>query len=128
MKHPFQRLLNLVRKTGNHVVISDFEGEEMYVILPFAQYENLLNGEDDVEPPNVDDLQKNVQSMATPPPVRTIWEAMPDAKNPTKETWQPNPASVEEQEEIKKQYEQFKKQQRLESEAGEEQFYLEPVE
>ncbi|MFH1088847.1 MAG: hypothetical protein V1716_00265 [Candidatus Uhrbacteria bacterium] len=53
MDHQFKRLLNLVRRTGDRLVVTDPNGEDTYVLMGLAAYEKLA---DTLTPPDVDFL------------------------------------------------------------------------
>jgi len=51
MDHQFKRLLNLVRRTGDRLVVTDPNGEDAYVLMGLEAYEKLA---DTLTPPDVD--------------------------------------------------------------------------
>ncbi|MFA5131312.1 MAG: hypothetical protein WC467_02695 [Patescibacteria group bacterium] len=40
-----KKILNLIKKTGDRVVVFDAQANESYVIMDFARYEGMLSGE-----------------------------------------------------------------------------------
>jgi|GEM_PF-1225683 len=50
MDHQFKRLLNLVRRTGDRLVVTDPNGEDTYVLMGLEAYENLADRLPSVEP------------------------------------------------------------------------------
>jgi hypothetical protein len=45
MKDQLKRILNLVQKTGDTMIVTDPNGEDVYVVMGLDQYENLRNTE-----------------------------------------------------------------------------------
>ncbi|EKD47879.1 MAG: hypothetical protein ACD_65C00234G0001 [uncultured bacterium] len=43
MKDQLKRILNLVRKTGDTMIVTDPNGDDVYVVMGLDQYENILN-------------------------------------------------------------------------------------
>lgn len=52
MHQHFQRLFNIVRKTGNNLVIFDPESKDPYILMNLDEYEELLEGYADPAPSN----------------------------------------------------------------------------
>lgn len=116
-----RRLLGIVEKTGDKVIVTDPAGEHPYVLMGLDQYERMIGGEKKSEKvedkPIMAPVPKTSTKPQTPPwraklgldavepPVQDLFKASSRAKIPT--------ASVEEP--------------AMETE-GEEQFYLEPLE
>ncbi len=46
MNRNFLRILDLVRKTGDRLVITDFQGDEAFVVMDLDQYELMIGGSD----------------------------------------------------------------------------------
>lgn len=44
MDRQFKRILDLVRRTGDRLVVTDPDGEEAYVVMGLEQYEEILSG------------------------------------------------------------------------------------
>ena len=172
MDQTWQRLLKLVRRTGDRLVVTDPSGREPVVLMGLEQYEMLVTpgANDSLEDFEADRTPFAEQSIdfdfpdalasediwttpneteviANSPKPTDIWEAMPEAKD-TAETWNISGLSAAESEQLKNEYEQFKKDKPDNSENGkippmradrpattppaddfgEEQFYLEPIE
>lgn len=133
-KNQLQRVLDLVARTGDTMVVVEKESEKAYVVMDINRYEDLL----DV---NVSEISAEEESTAlenkTPKKDDSldIWDVMPEAQSDA-QTWDPQQLSGQEIKELEKQYDQFaaktveetgtKKKQ--DEDFGEEQFYLEPVE
>ena len=112
--------MDLVRKTGDRLVVTDPEGEDVFVLMGVDQYEDLLGMKDactlchdDVDK-GADEYEDSGEysepeelpppAIATPP--KDIWEAMPPAGAPA-ETWNVEDLGKEEQEQMAKQYEAY---------------------
>jgi len=110
MNKSFRRILNLIRRTGDRMVVTDPEGEDAFVVMDLDQYEALLDldselmdefmgGEDDdwggpsTEPPEPVGPKPSGGTAPTPP--QDIWDAMAPAGSEA-ETW--NYENLDEQE------------------------------
>ncbi len=143
MSSHLQRILDLVRRTGDTMVVVEKDSDEGFVVMDLHKYEILQDSEFESDPPS--ELQ---------PTTPDIWDVMSEGKNHS-ETWDPDNLSEDEMVNLEKQYEEFAKRnvkEAIESVApvktppdlplprggaqdskkdedfGEEQFYLEPVE
>src|SRR3989338_486430 len=94
MNPALRRLMNLVRKTGDRLVVTDPEGDEVFVLMGVDQYEALLQS----------DRSHRSDRPHTPP--KDIWDAMPSAGIET-ETWDVEDLGKEEQELMARQYEAY---------------------
>ena len=157
MKDQFRRILDLVRRTGDTMIVTDPDAEDVYVVMDIEQYEMLLDvtGEMEFEE-NEPDFQNEQHPSASfeeaDPAPENIWEAMKPA-NEEGETWDPGQMNEEELADLERQYQVFAQRnvkavleetqkpqeiisnpqkiaekQAQDDELGEEQFYLEPVE
>ncbi len=141
MENHLKRVLNLVRKTGDTMVVVDREGDDSFVVMDLDRYEALLDSQADFE--------GEPEHLQTP----NIWDVMQEAGSET-ETWDIDQLSDDEFADLEKQYKDFASRQVQEAvqderskpqkqeapkeekmqknsdddEYGEEQFYLEPVE
>ena len=141
MENHLKRVLNLVRKTGDTMVIVDKDGNDSFVVMDLDRYEMLL------------DAQIQTESEGKPAVGANIWDVMQEAGDEG-ETWDIDQLNEEEFADLEKQYQafargnveeaveetqKFQKQEAVpdvenitknsdEDEYGEEQFYLEPVE
>lgn len=43
MQNQFKKLLQMMEKAGNKLVLFDADSEESYILLPLSEYQNLLN-------------------------------------------------------------------------------------
>ncbi len=157
MKDQFRRILDLVRRTGDTMIVTDPDAQDVYVVMDIEQYEMLLDvtGEMEFEEtvPSFVGEQEEVSSLQEADPVpENIWEAMKPA-NEEGETWDPGQMNEEELADLERQYQVFAERnvkaaleetqkqeesvskpekiaekQAQDDELGEEQFYLEPVE
>ncbi|MEK7615356.1 MAG: hypothetical protein AAB431_03160 [Patescibacteria group bacterium] len=157
MKDQFRRILDLVRRTGDTMIVTDPDAEDVYVVMDIDQYEMLLDvtGEMEFEE-DVSDFEREPEehpsTKAEDPAPENIWEAMKPA-NEEGETWDPGQMNEEELADLERQYQVFAQRnvkaaleetqkisenvpepekiaekQAQDDELGEEQFYLEPVE
>ena len=136
------------------MVVTDTNGEDVYVVLGLDQYEDLVgsgsvanvceceNCWDDyagIDKQNDFSELKPTQSASVP---ADIWEAMKPAGE-TGETWNMDKMTDEEKVDLERQFEEYQKTKKSEGKTdeaekpkeneefddlGEEQFYLEPVE
>ncbi|MBI4713944.1 hypothetical protein HY771_02055 [Candidatus Uhrbacteria bacterium] len=122
MTSQFRHILNLVRKTGDTMIVTDPDGDDVFVVMDLPKYESLLNQE----------LRE-----------KDLFDVMKPANSDTK-TWDISKIDEKEIEDIEKQYKQFtnkhieqaiaenppkiEEKPKEDDEFGEEQFYLEPVE
>lgn len=150
MDNHLKRVLNLVRKTGDTMIVVDKDGQESFVVMDLDQYEMLLDaqfmGEDwDDGMVEEESSEEEVQPQPKTSSGPDIWDVMP-AAGEEGETWDVDQLSQEEFADLEKQYEAFASGHAKEAieetkeetktvpkkneddEYGEEQFYLEPVE
>lgn len=82
-----KRLLSLVERTGDRLVITDPAGEHPYVLMGLEHYEKLVGGEWKPEA---------VKHDPAPPPALPISTAFPDNKPVKREIppWKPSPAAT----------------------------------
>lgn len=146
MENHLKRVLSLVRKTGDTMIVVDRDGEESFVVMDLDQYEMLLDAQfmgedwDDgmvEEESSEEEIQPQPKTSSEP----DIWDVMP-AAGEEGETWDVDQLSQEEFADLEKQYEAFASRhvkeaieetktapkKKEDDEYGEEQFYLEPVE
>lgn len=130
MENHLKRVLALVRKTGDTMIVVDKEGEESFVVMDLDQYEILLGSQ-----PSEPEPQPN------PAKDPDIWDVMQEAGEEG-ETWDVDQLSDQELQALEKQYQEFASKsvkeaisevktppkKKEDDEYGEEQFYLEPVE
>ena len=145
----FQRILNLVKKTGDRLVVTDPNGEHAYVVMDIDDYEFLVDAgntpffEDDLM--DAVDFEEEFEAVPTveqaPAPVQDIWDVMQSAGEQG-ETWDPSSLSEEELQDLEEQYQRFTErnveeaieeiqeplQTEQKPEIAEEEFYLEPIE
>jgi hypothetical protein len=132
MNKQLRRLLDLARRTGDRIIVTDPEGEETFVLMGLDQYESLL-----VARGTLSSLQ-HVKPLQPPSHPSDIFEAMPAAGSPA-ETWDLGKLNPQEQTDLEAQYQAYLKEkeqkdgkeaksQKKSEEFGEEQFYLEPIE
>lgn len=96
MKNQFERVLNLVRRTGDTMIVVDKEGNDAYVVMDLDRYEAIL-GE-----------SKQKDSIQTPAQVsqQEVWDLMQQAGD-SGETWDMNQMSAEELMDLEQQYREF---------------------
>jgi PHD/YefM family antitoxin component YafN of YafNO toxin-antitoxin module len=129
MKDQFRRILDMVRKTGDTMVVTDPNGEDVFVVMNLEQYEMMLGmeGED----------QEGQEGQKAE---LDIWRSMKPA-NGDGETWDLDKMNEKELADLEEQYKQFtnrnvkeaikstEESKKSESQDfGEEEFYLEPIE
>ena len=146
MKDTFRRILELVKQTGDTLVVTDPDGDEVFVVMGLDRYESMIQ-KPQFDLDAVADINKEEQfteKMSVPQP--DIWDTMQPAGE-SGETWDLAKLKEDELAHLEDQYKQFtqknvvdvmKEVQNLkENQAekaeeqdgfGEEQFYLEPIE
>lgn len=138
MTEHLQRIFALVRKTGDRIILTDLEGHDAFVIMSFKEYERMIQGS--VTPPKPSSLPEKKQGLQAD---LDIWDSMKEAKS-SSETWDLSKMSSTELQDLEQQYRTFVQSKEVEKsaeegkqvfsegnsseEAGEEQFYLEPIE
>lgn len=152
MENHLKRVLNLVRKTGDTMVVVDKDGQESFVVMDLDQYEMLLDGSlgfdedwDDIAPESDEEFssESDMEEEETAPVTsgQDIWDVMPEA-GADAQTWDIDRLSEGEMADLERQYKEFAGQHVKEAvedthkplekptddEYGEEQFYLEPIE
>ena len=58
MNHQFKRILDLVRRTGDRMIVTDPDGEETYVVMGLDQYEAILFKDKEEDDDEEDDEMK----------------------------------------------------------------------
>lgn len=119
MKDEFKRILNLVRKTGDRMIVTDTDGQNAYVVMDLDQYERLLddsfnkleeikdNHENEMElndyswPQPISDVLKS-ESKLSP----DIWNTMKVAGSEA-ETWDLSKMSENDVADLEKQYQKY---------------------
>lgn len=140
MDKQLRRILNLVRKTGDRMVVTDANGEDVYVVLGLEQYEALVGAEDGggdddfgegwwrdgdepFVPPNIDDILAGADMEGEKPreaPAAEarhpadIWEAMKPASE-SGETWDINRLTGEEKVDLERQFEEYQRRKAAET-------------
>ena len=154
MDKQLRRILNLVRKTGDRMVVTDGNGEDVYVVMGLEQYENLVipHGITGVQPVGRDELEDGWfedcgpeeepgrvgpvvhppaptrSTVVVPPPVppSDIWEAMPPAGSDS-ETWDISRMTESEKVDLEKQFQNYQQEKGREV-SGQEKTVEQPVE
>ncbi len=127
MNKQLRRLLDLARRTGDRIIVTDPEGEDVFVLMGLDQYESLLVARGT--------FSQSTQPSSVPSHPSDIFEAMPPAGS-SAETWDLGKLNPQEQTDLEAQYQAYlrekekgKKEKAVKDEEfGEEQFYLEPIE
>ena len=154
MENHLKRVLGLVRKTGDTMIVVDKDGQESFVVMDLDRYEMLLDAQmmdedwENLIDEEIEETQDQPNAVKEKP---EIWDVMPEAGDEA-QTWDVDQLSQEEFAGLEKQYKAFTSQhvkeaiveaegpskkieasesaskKKDEDEYGEEQFYLEPVE
>lgn len=129
MDHQFKRILDLVRRTGDRLIITDSDGHNAYVVMDLDQYETLIDLEGDYFDDELPDSASNdldflsdkdliSESVSTSekidmmPPKDSpgdIWQAMKPADSKA-ETWDINQMGDQDLQEVENQYKIYKGQ------------------
>lgn len=129
MDKQLRRILDLVRRTGDRMVVTDSNGEDVYVVMGLEQYESLVDislpddeegwGEgwwDDnagLDKPSGGPGPSLSDGPATTGP-SDIWEAMQPAGEPGN-TWDLNKMSDIEKSDLERQFQEYQRQKEQES-------------
>lgn len=155
MENHLKRVLKLVRKTGDTMIVVEKDTDESFVVMDLDRYESLI---DSSKFPSGNVVFEENKAEASPLKNVAIWDVMQDSGTEG-ETWNLDQLSDEELLHLERQYEEFakrnvqeavketvKQQQKAvkdtnenielteetdevdDNEYGEEQFYLEPIE
>ena len=113
MKDQLKRILGLVRKTGDTMIVTDPEGQDAYVVMDLDQYELFLGfaGDEEFEDFEEEPVDESAlaQEEAQPAPVEDlpdIWGVMPPAGTES-ETWDPDVLTENEKKDLEQQYKTF---------------------
>lgn len=123
MKDQLKRILSLVRKTGDTMIVTDPNGEDVYVVMNLDQYESLLdthspisfdkddlvNFDDENSDNSWEDLKSTEESIKSSQREPDIWQTMKPAGE-TGETWDVSKMSENELQELEHQYQIFASQ------------------
>jgi hypothetical protein len=96
MKNQFERVLNLVRRTGDTMIVVDKEGDDAYVVMDLDQYEAMLG----------ESTQKSSDQAPTQVSQQEVWDLMQQAGD-SGETWDMGQMSAEELADLEQQYREF---------------------
>lgn len=127
MKDQLKRILNLVRKTGDTMIVTDPNGDDVYVVMGLDQYENIINGSNFDHPEEILDEQEgyrhsipqengwvwggeavdeSLEEEESPEKKPDIWSAMKPAGEEG-ETWDLTQMSEEEVVDLEEQYKKY---------------------
>ena len=120
MKDQLKRILKLVRRTGDTMVVTDPNGEDVYVVMNLDQYENLLDLNEesvfvDGESGECNDSEEDFSWMPSETSRNSeistdsapdIWSTMQSAGE-NGETWDTSIMSDEELANLERQYKEF---------------------
>lgn len=120
MKDQLKRILNLVRKTGDTMIVTDSDGDNAYVVMDLDQYEMLIDSgmqefpdfddEDDEEGIDLEEIWPELPVSEPELPVlereNDIWDTMQPAGSKG-ETWDVSNMSDQEMVDLEQQYAQF---------------------
>jgi len=145
MNKSFRRILDLIRRTGDRMVVTDPDGEDAFVVMDIDQYEALLGLDDGLMDDFLGDDPDPEPSTPPAPPVleaeppKDIWDVMPEAGQ-NEPTWDYAKLTEEERAEFERKFTEAatkpappvepkpQEKPKEDEDLGEEQFYLEPIE
>ena len=117
MNSQFRRILELVRRTGDRVVVTDPNGQDAYVVMGLDQYEGLIDSIDYFSESEEYWADENIDEYSDSSNVSVadygasdsagIWDTMKSAGD-TGETWDIEKMTEDEQGEVKEVFEQAK--------------------
>lgn len=127
MEGYFERILQLVQKTGDRVIVTDPSLKKAFVIMDLDQYESILSlqassGEEGFTEEDFD-LANAVEEVQPKKydPDPTIWQVMTQEANKNPEsTWDMNKLTAEERVELERAFYAHKKAGHLEKKQAEE--------
>lgn len=151
MDSQLQRILDLVRRTGDRMVVTDPNGEDAYVVMDLDSYEDMVDfheaflGDSEEEVP-IDHEMLDIE--ASDEEVPDIWDVMQPASEESGETWNYEAMGEQEQKDLEQQFAEYQANKTVkpqnfaevsgnrdsetpvedDDDFGEEQFYLEPIE
>lgn len=133
MKPQFQRILDLVKRTGDRMVVTDRDGDNAYVVMGIDQYEDLLDHSEATLSNFPDDFDHADLDEESVPDLNAMTEdegrsAAGDIPEDLQKAVEHDLAIIESWEKARAQEEVQKSSKKPDSEPNEEQFYLEPVE
>jgi len=144
MSDHMKKIFRIIRKTGERVILADFDGDEAYVLMSLDEYEHSLQISPSISP-DLPVLESPMNPIQNGEEKGNIWRSMKEAGN-SSETWDLSQMSATELEELEHQYQTFVRaktqdeevvkktkepsfsEEKDSGEGGEEQFYLEPIE
>ncbi len=118
MNNNFERILNLVRRTGDKIVVFEKETDSGYVVMDIEEYELMVDVQDDLceivghDPYEADDdLDRSADDLLDDDDLETsgkvnVWDVMQSAGNEG-ETWDPADLTDGELAELEEQYQAF---------------------
>lgn len=124
MKDQLRRILNLVRKTGDTMIVTDPDGKDAYVVMDLDQYELFLgfsgeglDREDDEGRVSDDIIKEKIQEKSnnfgfgdnqasSDEESHDIWDMMPPAGDDAN-TWDLDQLSEQERRDLEDQYQAF---------------------
>lgn len=139
MNRQFKRILDLVRRTGDRIVVTDPDGEESYVVMGLDQYEALIrdeNEDDDEWEPEwspemygdlipTEPIDRSTSAPIAPPPVAEA----PTEPNELRKAVERDLAVIDSWEQEKREVQKPKTDESSPKfNPDEERFYLEPIE
>lgn len=141
MDKQLRRILDLIRRTGDRMVVTDANGEDVYVVMGLEQYESLVDvslpddegGWDEgwwddnagLDKPNggpgtqggfAEPETVAPPAPSTQPAPSDIWEAMQPAGEPG-DTWDLSKMSDVEKSDLERQFQEYQRQKEQESSA-----------
>lgn len=90
--HNFERIFNLVRKTGDKIVVTNEAGDDVFVIMPLTDYEKIIGGGEDVKNLSEQELWNKVDRDIA------IWSANHQGEDYLSEPFDNEPLLWEEEE------------------------------
>ena len=118
MNDQFKRILEIIRRTGDRMVVTDTNGKDVFVVMDIDDYEALLEVSDMIEEP--DFMEEPVFNDTDVPP--ELENTKIEEIDPLLREAFPAEASVKISEETPK------NQSKDDKDEPEEHFYLEPIE
>ncbi|NQV89649.1 MAG: hypothetical protein HQ488_04975 [Parcubacteria group bacterium] len=118
MNNNFERILNLVRRTGDKIVVFEKETDSGYVVMDIEEYELMVDVQDDLcelaghDPYETgDDFEQSTDDSFDDNDLETsgkinVWDVMQSAGNEG-ETWDPADLTDSELVELEEQYQAF---------------------
>lgn len=60
MNNPLNKIINLAKRTGDRVIVTDTEGSEAFVVMNLDEYEKMIGAKDEIRDLSEDELLSKI--------------------------------------------------------------------